>query len=88
MVAGLPQDVDAEAVTLEGEPEHRLAEATKDLDLMITGSRGYGPHRAVLLGSVSGRLVRDASCPVIVLPRGIEEPFEALFAAATDTQAV
>jgi len=88
VVASLPDDVEAEPLSLEGDPESRLAEETKNVDLMITGSRGYGPHRAVLLGSVSGRLVRDAACPVIVLPRSIEAPLEALFGAASDTQAV
>jgi nucleotide-binding universal stress UspA family protein len=88
VVEDLPDEVEAEAVDLEGDPEHELAAQTKSVDLMITGSRGYGPHRAVLLGSVSGRLVRDAACPVIVLPRGIEAPLEALFEAPSDTQAV
>ena len=37
---------------------------------MVVGSRGYGPARAVLLGGVSHVLVRDAGCPVLVLPRG------------------
>ena len=88
LVGGLPDDVAAEPVSLEGDPEQQLAERTKDVDLMITGSRGYGPRRAVLLGSVSGRLVRDAACPVVVLPRGIEAPFEELFGAPAGTQAV
>lgn len=88
LVEGLPADIEAAPFSLEGDPERRLVEETRSVDIMIAGSRGYGPHRAVLLGSVSGRLVRDASCPVIVLPRGIEEPFEALFAAPSDTQAV
>jgi nucleotide-binding universal stress UspA family protein len=38
-------------------------------DLLVCGSRGYGPVRQVLLGSVSARLVRDAAYPVIVVPR-------------------
>jgi len=33
------------------------------------GSRGYGPLRRVLLGSVSTELIRTAPCPVIVHPR-------------------
>ena len=45
---------------------------------MVVGSRGYGPHTAVLLGSVSGHVVRDAACPVIVVPRGIKSPLEEL----------
>ena len=39
------------------------------IDLLFTGSRGYGPLRRALLGSVSGALVRDAGCPVVVTPR-------------------
>ena len=84
VVEDLPDDVEAEPVMLEGDPEHELADQTGSVDVMITGSRGYGPHRAVLLGTVSGRLVRDAKCPVVVLPRSIEAPFEALFGAPSD----
>jgi hypothetical protein len=39
----------------------------------------------VLLGGVSGRVIRDAACPVIVFPRGAEVPLEALLAAAKIT---
>lgn len=38
-------------------------------DLLVCGSRGHGPVRQAQLGSVSARLVRDAACPVIVVPR-------------------
>lgn len=85
-VRELPDDVDATAVALEGDPERELAAQTRTVDLMVTGSRGYGPHRAVLLGTVSGRLVRDAECPVIVVPRGIEAPLEGIFAPQADPQ--
>ena len=40
------------------------------LDLLVTGSRGYGPLRRVLLGAVSAGLVKSSSCPVLVVPRG------------------
>jgi nucleotide-binding universal stress UspA family protein len=39
------------------------------VDLLICGSRGYGPRRTVLLGGVFGRLAHSAACPLIVLPR-------------------
>lgn len=45
--------------------------ADEDIDVMVVGSRGYGPLRRVLLGSVSTRLVRSAPCPVIVFPRSV-----------------
>lgn len=38
-------------------------------DLLVCGSRGYGPVRQVLLGSVSARLIRHAAYPVVVVPR-------------------
>jgi hypothetical protein len=52
---------------------------------MIVGSRGYGPYRAVLLGSVSGRLVREAACPVLVVPRGVTTPLEEIFPETSGT---
>jgi nucleotide-binding universal stress UspA family protein len=85
-VATLPGDVAAQPLVLTGEPEPLLAEQSEHADLFVVGSRGYGPHRAVLLGSVSGRLARDAACPVIVVPRGIEAPLAALFPATAETQ--
>lgn len=62
-----------------GDPVEELAKRSRGADLLVTGSRGYGPMRAVLLGSVSGRLVREAACPVIVVPRGVDSHFEQLF---------
>jgi nucleotide-binding universal stress UspA family protein len=85
-VAALPDDVAAEPRVLMGSPEAELARQSEDADLVVVGSRGYGPHRAVLLGSVSGRLVREAACPVIVVPRGNAAPLEELFPAAAGTQ--
>ncbi|MFA4927550.1 MAG: universal stress protein [Patulibacter sp.] len=54
---------------LTGEPVKAITEATDDADLLVLGSRGYGPIRRVLLGSVSAKLVRDPACPLLVLPR-------------------
>lgn len=62
--------VDASLST--GRPAAVLEEQSGELDLLVTGSRGYGPGRAVLLGSVSGALTRSAACPVVVVPRGAD----------------
>ena len=62
-------DVPTERIELEGDPAAALATAARDLDLLIVGSRSYGPLGAVLLGAVTRQLVRMASCPVMVVPR-------------------
>ena len=81
-VAGLPADLRAAGAFLVGSPGLQLAEQTHDLDLMVVGSRGYGPLRAVLLGGVSHVLVREAACPVLVLPRGAHGGVDKLFGSA------
>ena len=56
---------------LEGPVVDALADLLPDdLDLLVCGSRGYGPARRVLLGGVSARLLRHARVPVLVVPRG------------------
>jgi nucleotide-binding universal stress UspA family protein len=54
---------------LDGDPASQIARASEHLDLLVLGSRGYGPFGAVVLGSVSNALVRTARCPVVVIPR-------------------
>lgn len=57
-----------------GDPANELSYAGNELDLLVTGARGYGPVRRVMLGSTSSKLVHRAPCPVLVLPRtAIEE---------------
>lgn len=60
---------DVELIEREGDPAQELAKASSGFDLLVAGSRGYGPLRRVLLGSVSARLVREATCPLLLLPR-------------------
>ena len=57
--------------TIRGDPASVLVESTQELDLLVLGSRAYGPLRHVLLGSVSARAMREAHCPVLVVPRGV-----------------
>jgi nucleotide-binding universal stress UspA family protein len=55
---------------LDGPPAAVIAEACEEgVDLLVVGSRGYGPAMRVLLGSVSTRLINSAPCPVMVVPR-------------------
>ena len=59
---------------LQGEPADLIAEAAGSHDLLIVGSRGYGPLKRALLGGVSAKLAQIAKCPLLVLPRGGQDP--------------
>jgi len=65
----VPSDVACEGVALEGDAPAELAAQSRSLDLLVVGSRGYGPVRGALLGNVSSELIRRAECPVLVVPR-------------------
>lgn len=65
----VPAGVAHTAELLSGGPVAVLGDEAQSLDLLVLGSRAYGPLRRVLLGSVSGPLVRQAPCPVLVVPR-------------------
>jgi nucleotide-binding universal stress UspA family protein len=78
-------EVETEVDVWVGDPAEVLVDLTRRLDLLVCGSRGYGPLRAVLLGAVSHRIVAAARCPVIVVPRGREARLELLI---TQTSAV
>lgn len=69
-LALVPDDIEASGeLATPGMPA--LADQ-EDVDVLVLGSRGYGPIRRLLLGSVSTRLVRSAPCPVIMYPRSAE----------------
>lgn len=67
----LPSELRADGqVVLRGEPTRVLLdELDKGVDLMVMGSRGYGPLGRALLGSVAAHVVRRAPCPVVIVPR-------------------
>ena len=69
--ASLPEGVEATEEMLEGDTVDALAALDEhEIDLLVCGSRGYGPVRRVLLGGVLRKLIRRAACPVVVVPRG------------------
>jgi len=62
--------VETESVIARGEPSDVLLEQSRGLDVLVAGSRGYGPLGAVLLGSTTRDLMHGAGCPLIIVPRG------------------
>jgi nucleotide-binding universal stress UspA family protein len=71
-VAELNPDTPVHAQAIKGEPSDVLVAQSSTLDLLVLGSRAYGPLRHVLLGSVSAPVMREAHCPVLVVARGSE----------------
>ena len=62
----------AETHTRRGPTVDEILDLAEELgaDLIVVGSRGLGPVRGLVLGSVSGGVVHGATCPVLVLRGG------------------
>lgn len=68
--ASIAPGIDVQQHLLEGYAVDALAGAAGDgVDLLVVGSRGYGPVRRVLLGGVSSGLMRSSPAPVLAVPR-------------------
>ncbi len=59
-----------EARAVYGAVGEELAAFSDELDLLVVGSRGYGPWKRLMLGSTANYLVSHARCSLLVLPRG------------------
>ena len=70
-VASIPDELSPSGRLLDGPVAKTLGEAGEDVDVIVAGSRGYGPVGRLLLGSVTRQLMRVAPCPVIMLPRTV-----------------
>lgn len=67
-VAGAPLELDALADVVVGPVERVLADLPERTDVLVVGSRGYRFMRRLLLGGVTGALVRTARYPVVIVP--------------------
>jgi nucleotide-binding universal stress UspA family protein len=67
-LAGLPGSLEIESTLEDGDPPAALARHGVDLDLLVIGSRGYGPLGRMLVGGVSTEVMRSAPCTVLVVP--------------------
>ncbi len=74
MSAGLLPESECSGEVLDGDPAEVLRSRSGELDLLVLGSRGYGPLRRVFLGGVSSKVMHGASCPVLITPRSARRP--------------
>jgi nucleotide-binding universal stress UspA family protein len=84
--SGAGPDVDKRVA--DGDVAEAVARESEDADLLVIGSRGYGPLRRVVLGSSTSSILRAATCPVLVVPRRTAEELDDAvvpFGAATLT---
>jgi nucleotide-binding universal stress UspA family protein len=80
------EGVTADSDVAVGEPAGELILASEALELLVLGSRRWGPLRRLALASTSERVIRHAACPVLVPPRRADtEHADALLAASTVT---
>ncbi len=63
-------DVTCNAEAIPGDPHEVLGNLAQRVDLMVCGSRGWGPAARLAFGSTADDLIHDARCPVLVVPRG------------------
>ena len=78
-VSHLAGSLSGEGELHEGDAASELIDVSAEVDLLVIGSRGYGPLRAVLLGGVSGKVIRSAACPVIAIPNGAGSTLGSVF---------
>ncbi len=67
VTSGLTGEVPVTLHARVGTAPDELIERSGVMDLIVLGSRGYGPPRTMLLGSVSSRVVPEARCPTMIL---------------------
>jgi nucleotide-binding universal stress UspA family protein len=58
------------STVLIGRPADEIVRHAQDYaaELIVIGTHGYGGMKRVLLGSVADRVVRQATCPVLIVP--------------------
>jgi nucleotide-binding universal stress UspA family protein len=65
---------DVEGHAVYGLAGEELAAFGDQVDILVVGSRGYGPVKRLVLGSTSDFLQRHARSSLLVLPRAAASP--------------
>jgi nucleotide-binding universal stress UspA family protein len=72
----VPADSSVRRVVLEGDPTDTIVgfASREKCNLIVMPTRGYGPFRRFLLGSVTAKVLHDAICPVWTGPHMEDAP--------------
>ncbi len=76
---------DVEPHVAYGRPAEELGLYSDSLDLLVIGSRSYGPLGRLMHGSTSQQLARNCRCPLLVLPRAMPQPETGVSGSLTAT---
>lgn len=80
-------DLEVHRVLVEADPRDALEELSRSAALLVVGSRGRGPVRSLLLGSVSVAVSRHTHCPVVVVRPGAEDATGGVLVGVDGTEA-
>jgi nucleotide-binding universal stress UspA family protein len=81
-LASLPETLAAQGLLVQDrDPVRAITVRSADLDLLVLGTKSGSRQLSAVLGTVSGRLVKAARCPVLIIPPGVEAPVEQLIDA-------
>ena len=74
-LAAVPEAVRGVSASRSGAPGSVIADFAEGgrADLIVMGSRGYGPIRRTLLGNTGSHVLHQARSPVLFLPRGTRQ---------------
>lgn len=66
----LPAECTVELHAVHGQSSAKLLEAAAGAELVVVGARGAGGFRGLRFGSTADQVMRNAPCPVVVVPVG------------------
>jgi nucleotide-binding universal stress UspA family protein len=69
VAAGQVTEAQAAVAVSRGRPADALLALSENVDLLVIGSRRWGPTARLLLGSTGEALMHDAACSVLAVPR-------------------
>ena len=66
----LPAECTVELHAVHGQSAQKLLEAAGEAEMVVVGARGAGGFRGLRFGSTADQVMRNAPCPVVVVPVG------------------